>query len=280
MEVLNMSEIIKVSCVQMNSGVDIDENLKVAADFIKEAAAKGAKLIATPENTCAVRAPSLEKVKSSYYQQDHPGLPFFSELASKLGVWILVGSIAVRVSEDKLINRSFLFSDKGDIAAQYDKIHLFDVVLSENETYRESDYIKAGSRAVIAKTPWCSLGMSICYDLRFPHLYRDLAKGGASILAVPAAFTVPTGSAHWEVLLRARAIENGCFVIAPGQVGEHEGGRKTWGHSMIISPWGKILANAEDKVGIISADINLQEVQMVRSKIPSLKHDRSYELVK
>ncbi|MCB1682445.1 MAG: carbon-nitrogen hydrolase family protein [Rhodospirillales bacterium] len=273
-----MSDILKVACIQTNTGPVIEENLKVTGEMIRSASSMGAKLIATPENTCHMRTPTSEKLKSAPAQDNHPGISFFSSLAADLDVWILTGSMAVRLNEQKLLNRSFLFDNAGKLIAHYDKIHLFDVVLSDNENYSESKTINPGEEAVIASTPWGGIGLSICYDLRFAYLYRDLAKAGAKILTVPAAFTVPTGQAHWEVLLRARAIETGCFVIAPGQTGEHEGGRKTWGHSLIINPWGEILADAGNAVGIITADLDLYEVDYARKKIPALQHDRTYKV--
>lgn len=275
---MESEEILKVACIQMTSGPVIEENLKFAAGYIREAANEGAQLIATPENTCWMRFPPEEKVKHTPYQEDHPGVQFFPDLARELRVWILVGSMAVKGRDGKLHNRSFLFSDTGKLVAFYDKIHLFDAVLSSGEVYAESNNVMAGDTAVVAQTPWGGLGMTICYDLRFSHLYRDLAKAGASILAVPAAFTVPTGQAHWETLLRARAIETGCFVIAPAQTGEHDGGRRTWGHSLIISPWGKVLARTGEEQGYILADLDLSEVEKARQKIPALTHDRSYKI--
>lgn len=273
-----MEQKLKAACIQMSSGPVITGNLDEAEKLIRQAAAQGAKFIATPENTCHIRMPSVEKLNSAPAQEDHPGLPRFSALAKELGVWILIGSMAVKASEDKLYNRSFLFDDQGNLAAHYDKIHLFDVVLSEKEKYGESEVIEPGTEAVVAWTPWGGMGMSICYDLRFAYLYRDLAKAGAGILLIPAAFTVPTGKAHWETLLRARAIETGSFVIAPGQTGEHEGGRKTWGHSLIIDPWGKILAEGGEKVGVVTAELDLSEVEAARTRIPSLLHDRKYKV--
>ena len=270
---------LKAACVQMNAGPDVSENLKTAETFVREAAGQGAQFVVTPEHTCHVRFPAEGMLESAFSQDEHPGVSFFSDLARELGVWLLIGSMAVKVSEDKLLNRSFLFSDQGDLVATYDKIHLFDVALPTGEVHRESDLIKPGEMAVVASTPWAKVGMSICYDVRFPHLYRDLAKAGASILAVPAAFTVPTGRAHWEILLRARAIETGSFVMASAQTGEHEGGRRTWGHSMIINPWGEVLAVAESEPGVILAELNLGAVAKTRRTIPALQHDRLYEVI-
>lgn len=273
-----MQNSLKVACIQLNSGPIIAENIAAAEKLIRQAAAQGAKLIATPENTCQMRTPAAAKLEKPFAQENHPGVKRFADLAKELGVWLLIGSMAVRATDVKLHNRSFLFDDQGKLVAHYDKIHMFDVVLSETEKYAESDNIEPGRECVVTKTPWGLAGLTVCYDLRFPHLYRDLAKAGAGIIFIPAAFTVPTGRAHWETLVRARAIENGAFVIAPAQTGEHEGGRKTWGHSLIVDPWGKILADGGESPGIVTADLDLSEIETTRKRIPSLTHDREYEV--
>lgn len=273
-----MADILKAACVQMTSGPDIRDNMKTAATLIREAAGQGARFIATPENTDQMRRKSEDRLASSGDERTHPAIAFFAALAEELGIWLLIGSMGVRVSEDKLANRSHLFSPQGRLAATYDKIHMFDVKLSRTEFYNESKDNDAGARAVVADMDGARLGMSICYDVRFPHLHRDLAKAGAQILSVPAAFTVPTGQAHWEVLLRARAIETGSYVLAPAQTGEHEGGRRTYGHSMIIGPWGEILAAIPEGHGIITADLRMEEVARVRAAIPALTHDRPYRI--
>lgn len=273
-----MEQNLKVSCIQLNSGPAVEANIDAAARLIRQAAAQGAKLIATPENTCQIRTPAAARAEAPIPQEDHPGLKRFSALAKELRVWLLIGSMAVRASGTRRYNRSFLFDDRGNLAAYYDKIHMFDVVLSETEKYAESDNIEPGQEAVVAQTPWGVAGLSVCYDLRFPHLYRGLAKAGAGIIFIPAAFTVPTGRAHWEILVRARAIENGAFVIAPAQTGEHEGGRRTWGHSLIVDPWGKVLADGGERVGIVTADLDLSEIETARKRIPSLTHDRQYKV--
>lgn len=267
-----MSNIIKAACVQMTSGPDVEENLKTAEGFIREAAEQGAKLIATPEMTDSIRRYAKDKFDEA---TDAPAV-LFSKLAQELGVWLLLGSAGVKVEDERLANRSMLFAPDGDMVAHYNKIHMFDAQLSRTEFYRESSNYKPGEHAIVADCTDFKLGMGVCYDVRFPHFWRDLAKAGADILSVPAAFTVPTGQAHWQVLLRARAIETGCFVIAPAQTGEHEGGRKTWGHSLIIDPWGKILAEKQSDIGIIMADLDLNEVQKARVAIPALTHDRNY----
>jgi deaminated glutathione amidase len=264
------------ACVQLNSGRDIEPNLRIASDLVRRARDAGADLIMTPEVSDMIepkRALRLEKAKA---ERDHPMLAAFRALARETGAHLLLGSLMLRESGDKLANRSFLIAPDGAIVARYDKIHMFDVDLPGGESYRESAVFQAGDRAVLAPLPWGVLGMTICYDLRFPHLYRALAQGGADFLAIPAAFTVPTGRAHWHVLLRARAIENGAFVFAPAQYGEHAEGRKTYGHSLIVAPWGEILAEAPDEVGFVTAQIDPAKIAEARRAVPSLSHDRPF----
>ena len=209
-------------------------------------------------------------------RQEDPTLPAFCALAAELGIALLIGSLAIKTSRTKTANRSYLIGSDGTIVARYDKIHLFDVQLPSGESYRESNTVEAGDKAMIGSLSWGNVGMSVCYDLRFPHLYRDLAKAGADILAVPSAFTEVTGTAHWHLLLRSRAVENACFVMAPAQGGAHANGRKTYGHSLIVSPWGEVLAEAGTEPGIIKAELNLEEIRSVRARLPSLEHDRDY----
>ncbi len=267
---------VKFACVQMTAGPETGPNLDTAAALIRAAAAGGAKFIFTPENTSIIEPNRELALAKSFTQDEHPGLPHFSKLAKELGVWLLIGSMPIRVEPERLANRSFLIDDQGRIITHYDKIHLFDVDLPNGEVYRESERIRPGSQAVLAPTPWGGLGMTVCYDLRFPQLYRDLAHAGASIISIPAAFTVPTGEAHWHVLLRARAIEAGAFVLAPAQCGTHAGGRRTYGHSLIVAPWGEILAEAGDEPGTIATVIDFSQVAAARNMIPSLRHDRDY----
>jgi len=199
-------------------------------------------------------------------------------LAQELGIWIHAGSLVIRLADDdRFANRGFLIDPTGLIQAQYDKIHMFDVDLANGESYRESNGFRPGTHATLAQTPWGGYGMAVCYDLRFPHLFRDLAKAGARILAVPAAFTRTTGQAHWHTLLRARAIENGCFVVAPAQCGDHEDGRKTYGHALIIDPWGEVLADGGEAPGVVTATLNLNRVSEVRGMVPSLNNDLPYD---
>ena len=267
---------IKVGCVQLRCSDDVLENVRVASDLIRAARKDGAQLIATPENTGLMAADGGAKLEKTAAEKDDKALPQFCAVAEELGVWLLIGSLAIKVSEGKTANRSYLIGPNGRVSARYDKIHLFDVNLPSGETYRESNTVAPGSEAVVAKLPWASVGLSVCYDLRFPQLYRALAKNGADIFTVPSAFTETTGRAHWHVLLRARAIENGCFVVAPAQGGTHTNGRKTYGHSLIVGPWGDILAEAGTEPGVISAEIDLGEVASVRARLPSLQHDKPF----
>jgi predicted amidohydrolase len=255
----------------------VEENVRIASDLICEAKHNGAQFIATPENTTLMAPDGGAKLENSYAEEDDPALPRFRALADELGVWLLVGSLSIKTTDGKTANRSFLIDPKGAIAARYDKIFLFDVDLPNGETYRESNTVAGGNRATVADLPWGRLGLSICYDLRFPQLYRRLAQAGSSFLAVPSAFTETTGKAHWDVLLRARAIENGAFVIAPAQGGVHANGRQTYGHSMIVGPWGEVLVEAGTEPCVISADIDLDVVKMARQRVPSLRHERQFD---
>lgn len=267
---------LKTALLQLNSGPEIAENLQIAAEMARKAASDGAKFILTPENTCHMRSPQAEKLKTSPPADQHPAIPLFTAVAKESSAYILLGSIAVLLPKGRIANRSLLFNANGDIVAYYDKIHLFDVDLPTGESHRESAVVVPGAQAVVADTPWGGVGMTICYDLRFPHLYRALAKKGANILTVPAAFTVPTGKAHWETLLRARAIENGSYVLAPAQCGIHQGGRGTYGHSLVVAPWGEVLADGGDEVGITMVDLDMMAVDKARSAIPALTHDRDF----
>jgi predicted amidohydrolase len=258
----------------MRSGVEVAENIASASALIREAAGKGAQLIATPEMTTLLdRKPGAVWEKSTTEAAD-PGLAAFRGLARELKITLLIGSIAVRAEANKCANRSFLIGPQGNVLARYDKIHMFDVQLNANNVYRESDSFAAGGEAVTAPLPDGVLGLTVCYDVRFPDLYRQLAIGGAQIIAVTSAFTRVTGEAHWHILLRARAIETGCFVIAPAQGGKHADGRETYGHSLIIDPWGAILAEAGTDPGVITATLDLSKVDEARRKIPSLSHVR------
>jgi len=264
----------------MRSGTEVAPNIAAASGLVRQAAAAGAMLIATPEMTSLLDIrPGMARPKV-VAQDDDATLAAFRALAVELGVWLLLGSIAVTLEgDDRFANRSFLIGPDGKIITQYDKIHMFDVEVGDGQTYRESRAYRPGTSAVLAETSIGPIGMTICYDLRFPALYRTLAQAGAQILTAPAAFTRVTGEAHWHVLLRARAIETGCFVIAPAQGGKHADGRETFGHSLIISPWGEILAEADgDEPGVIWGDIDLEQVAMARARIPSLGNNQMNHL--
>jgi deaminated glutathione amidase len=267
---------LKVACIQLRSSDDTDENVRRTSALIRQANAQGARFIATPENTCLMAPDGGAKLEKSFSESDDPALPLFCALANELDIWLLIGSLAIKVSPGKTANRSFLIAPDGRIAARYDKIHLFDVNLPSGETYRESNTVAPGDDAVVANLPWARIGLSVCYDLRFPQLYRSLAKAGAEILMVPSAFTETTGKAHWHVLLRSRAIENACFVMAPAQGGEHANGRRTYGHSLIIGPWGDILAEGGVEPGIVAADLDLDDIGRARGRVPALNHDRPF----
>jgi predicted amidohydrolase len=267
---------IKVACVQLRSSDDIDWNIRQASALIRLAHKDGARFIATPENTTLMAPDGGAKLEKSFAEKDDPTLPSFCALAAELGVWLLIGSLAIKVSPDKTANRSFLIAPDGRIEARYDKIHLFDVNLPSGEIYRESNTVAPGDRAVVASLPWARIGLSVCYDLRFPQLYRSLAKAGAEILTIPSAFTETTGKAHWHVLLRARAIEDACFVVAPAQGGEHANGRRTYGHSLIVGPWGDILAEGGTDPQVVAAELDLDDIAAARGRVPALHHDRPF----
>jgi predicted amidohydrolase len=276
---------LRAACVQLCSGLDIDANLRHAGDLIREAADRGARYILTPENT-ALMDEDKARVRSLVgTMKDDRAAAHLAALAAELGIWLHVGSLALRAEEgpagdDRLVNRSLLIGPDGRIRAWYDKIHLFDVMLGDEErAYRESAYIRPGREAVLARVAHIRLGLSICYDVRFPALYRALARAGAEAFAMPAAFTVPTGRAHWHVLLRARAIENGAWVLAAAQGGQHESGRRTYGHSLIVSPWGEVVAELnDDRPGVLCYDIDITRVKEARRRIPALEHEREFEL--
>lgn len=270
-----MSAPFVVACVQTNSARDIAANLEVIPDLVRRARDAGAAFILLPENVSMLEPDPALLRKKAVAEDAHPALPVFAALARETGAWLLLGSLAIRVG-DKVANRSILLDERGAVAARYDKIHLFDVDLDGGERYCESATIAPGDRAVIADTPWGRLGLSVCYDLRFPHLYRALAKAGAQFLSVPAAFTRTTGRAHWHVLQRARAIETGAYVFAPAQCGVHAMGRETYGHALIVDPWGEVLADGGEDVGFIVARVEPARVAEARRKIPALSHDRPF----
>lgn len=268
---------IKVSCIQNCAEDNLNHNLQDTSDLVRKAREAGAELICLAEFFSFLHLDDDGLNVAPFEESAHPTLSTFQSLAQEVDAWILLGSIAVSDSEGKKLNRSILLSPQGEIIARYDKIHLFDVNLPNGEVYRESAIFNPGNEAVLAQLPWGSVGLTVCYDLRFPHLYRALAHSGAQILTVPAAFTRTTGQAHWHVMLRSRAIETGCYVVAPCQYGDH-GKAKTYGHSLIIDPWGRVLADGGESRGYIISDVDLSEVEKARQMIPALEHDRPYRV--
>ncbi len=268
------------ACIQMTSGTDPEENLKVSSDLIREAISQGADFIATPEVTNMLEPYKVEAKRKAQLQEDDITLAAYRALAAEHKKWIMAGSLVIKKpDDDRLANRCFLINPDGNIAAWYDKIHMFDVELDNGETHKESNAYAPGERAVTTGTPWGRLGLAICYDVRFAHLFQDLAiNGQAEMFTVPAAFTHTTGKAHWHTLLRARAIENGAFIIAPGQCGHHSETRHTFGHSLIIDPWGKVLADGGEEPGVVIADIDMTQVERRRRQIPNLKNLRPYDM--
>ncbi|HEX3862553.1 MAG TPA: carbon-nitrogen hydrolase family protein [Stellaceae bacterium] len=275
--------VFTAACLQYTAGPDPEPNLKLASDLARRARDAGAVFIMTPEVSNFIENGKRRRDKARR-EADDAFLGGMRELAHELGAWLLLGSLVIDpagelgadAAETRLANRSFLIDAQGGIVARYDKIHMFDIDLPGGESYRESNAYRPGDRMVVAGTPWGRLGMSVCYDMRFPHLYRALAQAGADFLAMPSVFTVPTGRAHWQVLLRARAIENGCFVFAPAQWGEHVGGRRSYGHSLIVNPWGEVLAEGGKEIGIITAEIDPAKIAEARGMVPSLQHDRAF----
>ena len=268
----------KAAMIQMRTGVTPSANLDAAVTLVGEAKSAGAAYVQTPEMTNIFEASRERLFEKIVAEENDTFLAAMRELAKKLDIYVHLGSMAVKISSDKAANRSFLIDPQGEIAARYDKIHMFDVDLSDGQSYRESRNYSPGERAVLSDLPWGRLGLSVCYDLRFPALYRGLAEAGASFLAIPSAFTQRTGEAHWHVLMRARAIENGAYVLAAAQAGKHENSRETYGHSLIVDPWGKIIAEAGQEPGIIMAEIDPAAVAKARGAIPSLQHGRRFEV--
>jgi predicted amidohydrolase len=272
-----MAETFRVACVQNCAERDMAPSIAALEPLIRGAAGAGAELIVLPEMATMLEPQNPKVLEKAVAEEADPGLQRFRALAAETGRWILVGSLLVKVpGESRVANRSFMIDPRGAIAARYDKLHLFDVDLATGEAYRESATVRAGGRAVLAPSPWGPIGLSVCYDLRFAYLYRALAQAGARYLAIPAAFTYTTGKAHWHVLVRARAIETGSYVFAANQGGIHAEGRRTWGHSLIVDPWGEVLADGGEKVGWITADIDPAKVEEARAAIPALRHDRGF----
>jgi predicted amidohydrolase len=273
-----MAPTLKIACIQNLATPDVGRDLETLARLIESAAGLGATLIATPEYCAGLETRDGRLYPFAAAEAEHPVIPAMSDLARRHRIWILVGSIGVRAADGRISNRSLLFASDGRIVARYDKLHLFDVDLGAGRIYRESATIAPGNDAVLAPGPAGPIGLSICYDLRFAALYRAYAKAGAVLLAVPAAFTRTTGEAHWHVLNRARAIETGSYVISPCQYGTLAGGAQCYGHSLIVDPWGQVLADGGDSEGVILADIDIGEVAKARHRIPALTHDRPIAL--
>jgi predicted amidohydrolase len=265
---------MKVALYQARTGIDPERNARDLVEAVDEAAAGGAAILFTPELSGLLDRDRERAAASLHDEASDPVLAAVREAAARAGIWVHIGSLAVKGEGEKLANRAFLIDDTGEIRARYDKIHLFDVDLATGESWRESALYAPGGKAVVADTPAGRLGLSICYDLRFPDLYRSLTDAGAQILAIPAAFTVPTGRAHWHVLMRARAIEAGVFVVAAAQCGRHEDGRETYGHSLVVDPWGEVLLDMGEKQGIGFADIDTARIDEVRGRLPAIRHRR------
>lgn len=267
---------MRVACVQTCAGDDMAGNLDAVVASIREAAAAGADFITTPENVALMAAGRKSLLAQSLAEDSHPAVLKFAEMARDVERWVLAGSIAVAAEDGRLCNRSFLFGPDGRIAARYDKIHMFDVELPGGEVYAESKNYRPGAKATTVDLPWGRLGMTICYDLRYPHLYRALGAAGADVITVPSAFTKQTGRAHWAVLLRARAIETGAFIVAPAQVGSHPAKRETYGHSLVVAPWGEVVLDAGEETGVFFADLDLSMVSKARAAIPAWRHDQPF----
>ena len=277
---MSMSGGIDIALIQTRTPATARDALAHVEPLIRQAASTGARFILTPEGTNVLEQRRERRDAAVIDEDQDVAVLGLRRLAAELGVWLLIGSAIVRsgrVGEGRAANRSLLVDSSGAITARYDKLHVFDVDLPNGERYRESATVRPGDRAVAANTPWGRLGLTVCYDIRFPHLHRQLAKAGASMIAIPAAFTAPTGEAHWETLLRARAIETGAFVLAPAQGGLHEDGRRTWGRSTVVGPWGEIIAKADhDEPCIVTAKLDMEAVRRARAAVPALTHDRDF----
>ncbi len=272
-----MSEIFRVACLQMQTGNDLTANLDAVRAMAREAAGGGAQWVLTPEYVLMMDGSGRVMRERALEADGAPALPELQQLARELSVWLLAGSLTVRTDDGRIANRSYLIAADGTVAASYDKIHMFDATLPSGLVIKESSTYRAGGRAVIADTPWGKTGLTVCYDLRFPGLYRSLAQAGAIYLTIPSSFQRQTGKVHWHTLIKARAIENACFVLAPAMCGEHPGNRSTYGHTLIVDPWGEVLVDGGEAPGIVYADLDPAAVARVRGMIPSLEHDRAYE---
>ncbi|MFG1276713.1 carbon-nitrogen hydrolase family protein [Xanthobacter autotrophicus] len=272
------SDTLRIALVQLRSGRDPAANLDATSALVREAARDGARYVQTPEVTNLMELDRDVLFENLREEADDATLKALRQLAKELGIFLHIGSLALKISDKKAVNRAFMIGPDGEIIARYDKIHMFDVDLGNGESYRESSAYRPGERAILANVGAFRFGLTICYDLRFPSLYRALAEGGAQVLTVPSAFTRPTGEAHWHVLLRARAIENGAYVLAAAQGGKHENGRETFGHSLVVDPWGRVIAEGGADPGVILAEIDLKEVAAARARIPSLSNGRRFEI--
>jgi deaminated glutathione amidase len=272
-------ESMRVGLVQMCSSRNAEENVAEALRGVREAAAKGATYVQTPEFTTLMEMSSKRLFGETRPEENDPAIARFKSLARELGIHLHIGSLGVLVAADKIANRSLLIAPDGEIAGRYDKIHMFDAALGGTDNFRESKNFRPGTQAVVASMGGTTIGLTVCYDVRFPHLYRALAKAGASMIAVPSAFTQQTGDAHWHTLLKARAIETGTYVVAAAQAGHHECGRDTYGHSVVISPWGEVVADGGVQTSVIVCDVQFSEVVAARRRMPSLEHDRPFDVV-
>ena len=270
----------KLACIQANTGNDLAANLSSVTSIIREAAANGAQWVLTPEYTLMMDGSGRVMRDNALPADGGAPLAELQALAKELNIWLLIGSLTLRTGDEadtRIVNRSFLVNAQGEIVATYDKIHMFDVTLPDGKVIRESSAYRPGDKAVVTDTPWGKLGLTVCYDLRFPALFRRLAQAGAQIITVPSSFQRQTGKAHWHVLLQARAIENGCYIIAPAMCGDHAGNRQTFGHTLVVNPWGEVIADGGDAPGITYAEVDVARVGKVRGMIPSLTHDRPYD---
>lgn len=271
-----MSAPFRIACLQLESGNDLDANLAVVRRLSREAAENGARFVLTPEYVLMMDGSGRVMRERALDGDGNPALPELQAMARELRIWFLAGSLTLRVEEGRIANRSFLIADDGRVMAAYDKIHMFDVTLPDGRAIRESSAYRPGDRAVTADTPWGRLGLTVCYDLRFPGLYRALAHAGSQFITVPSSFQRQTGRFHWHTLVRARAIENGCFILAPAMCGEHPGNRQTYGHTLVVDPWGEVLADGGESPGIVYAGIDPAAVARARGMIPSIEHDRAF----
>jgi predicted amidohydrolase len=269
---------VRVACLQYCPGESLEDNAQTVLSMAREAVAGGARFLLLPEYAAVLHGSGRVMRETAREEAEHPLVQCLLPFARETGTWILVGSVTVPVEEGRIANRSLLISGAGEVVARYDKIHMFDATLPTGRTIRESSLYQPGSEAVVAATPWGPIGLSICYDVRFPYLYRALANAGAVFLAVPAAFTAATGPLHWHALVRARAIENGCYVIAPATCGTHPGEHKTYGHSLVVDPMGKVIADGGAEPGIVYAEIDPEATARARGMLPSLEHTRAFSV--